>query len=154
MTYIKFFVIALLSVGALAFWIRTTVGSPPIFHVPTTAELIGTTSPAAVTASVAQAVNPYAEQGEYVDLTGTILIDTTNGTSVPFLEYVDAKHRVATKQLVYANSRACATYAGDLPCVDVNPNAAYPQYPTGTKVRVRGMHVADRILVYQIDSVY
>jgi predicted alpha/beta-hydrolase family hydrolase len=35
--------------------------------------------------------------------------------------------------------------------VDMTPNSAYPQYPTGTPVRVRGQHVADRILVYQID---
>lgn len=136
--------IGLLVAGALAFWIRAQMGLPH-FAVPTVASLVGTTSPGSLTASAASA------RGDYVDLTGTILIDHTNGTSVPFIEYADAKNKVATKQLVYANSRACATYAGDLPCVDVDPNAAYPQYPTGTNVRVRGMHVDDRILVYQID---
>ncbi len=143
MKAVGMFILGLLVIGALAFWIRETVGFPTL-HTPTIASLVGTTTQ---TASVANAVT----DGNYVDITGTILLDTSSGTSVPFLEYATPDHGVATKQLVYANSRACAAYAGDLPCVDVNPNQGYPQYPTGMSVRVRGLHVADRILVYQID---
>ncbi|MDB5237446.1 MAG: hypothetical protein JWL88_548 [Parcubacteria group bacterium] len=142
-------IIGLLAVGALAFYIRAQVGFPHV-QIPTVASLVGTSTAAtgsALSASVASA----NVQGEYVDLTGTILLDTTGGTSVPFIQYIDTKNHVATKQLVYADSRACAAYAGDLPCVDMNPNAAYPQYPTGTRIRVRGQHVADRVLVFQID---
>lgn len=150
MKSVSMFIIGLLVVGALTFYVREQVGFPHI-QIPTIASLVQnkdvSVSPASLTASAAN-INV---KGEYVDLTGTILLDLSNGTSVPFLQYVDAKNAVATKQLVYADSRACASNAGDLPCVNVNQNSSYPQYPTGTRVRVRGQHVADRILVYQID---
>lgn len=147
MKTVGMWIIGLLVVGALAFWIRATVPLPHI-QVPTIASLIGTsTSSATLTASVGNSGND-----NYVDLTGTVLLDTTGGTPVPFLEYTDAKNHVATKQLVYANSRACAAYAGDLPCVDVNPEQGYPEFPTGTAVEVKGEHVDDRILVYQIST--
>ncbi|HEV7121472.1 MAG TPA: hypothetical protein VGN56_01440 [Candidatus Paceibacterota bacterium] len=139
-------IIGLLAAGALVFWIRTEVGFPHV-AIPTAASLVDSSSPSSLAAAAATA----HVTGEYVDISGTIIIDTTGGTSVPFLQYIDANNRIATKQLVYANDRACAPNAGDYPCTDVNPNQAYPQYPDGTSVRVRGMHVDDRILVYQID---
>ncbi|MDB5265819.1 MAG: hypothetical protein JWM39_532 [Parcubacteria group bacterium] len=155
MKTVGMFILGLLVVGALAFWVRMEVGFPsaPVLSV---AALVGTsTSAATLTASAANAVNTTkgtaATDGDYEDLTGTILLDTTGGTSVPFIQYIGTNNKIATKQLVYADSRACAVNAGDLPCVDVNPNDAYPQYPTGTRVRVRGLHTADRILVYEID---
>ena len=139
---------ALLAVGALFLWIHTTVVTPTV-KVPTVASLVQAPikSQQSLSASVA------AASGSYVDLTGMILLDTTGGTSVPFVQYVTPDKKVMTKQLVYAGARGCAAYAGDLPCVDTNESGAYPQYPTGTNVRVRGLHVDDRILVYQIDVV-
>jgi hypothetical protein len=142
------YLFALLAVGALFLWIYTTVGVPAV-HVPTVATLVNV--PAKSAQSLPASV--VAASGSYVDLTGMILLDTTGGTSVPFVQYVTPENKVMTKQLVYAGARGCATYAGDLPCVDTNESGAYPQYPTGTNVRVRGLHVDDRILVYQIDVV-
>jgi hypothetical protein len=136
---------ALLAVGALALWLHATI--PPLtLHVPTVAQLVNSeakaaTQPASVAAS------------QYVDMTGTVLLDESGGTPVPYIQYVDNNHHVMTKQLIYSGMRGCAASAGDLPCVDTNQALAYPQYPTGTAIRVRGLHVENRILVYQVDVI-
>lgn len=145
MKTIGFFIIALLVVGALAFWIRTQVGFPEVQSPNLQALMQG--QPASVATGAANA-------GEaYVDITGTILLDTSTGISVPYILYAAEDGKPMTKQLVYAGSRGCAAYAGDLPCVSIDQDAAYPQLPTGTTVRVRGLHKEDRILVYQIDAI-
>lgn len=145
MKMIGFFIAGLLVVGALAFWIRMQVGFP-VVRLPSL-HTITQVSPSTMTAS---AVN--AGEG-YVDLTGTMLLDTTTGVSVPYILYASEKGKPLTKQLIYAGSRGCAAYAGDLPCVNVDADAAYPQLPTGTSIRVQGMQKADRILVYEIDAI-
>ncbi|KND49517.1 MAG: hypothetical protein AB203_00350 [Parcubacteria bacterium C7867-008] len=144
-----FYIIGILAVGALAFWIQTLVGFPKL-AVPSIKTLVET-KPVTITASVANAVN--TGQDQYVDITGMILLDIAGSNSVPYIQYATKNEKVATKQLIFAGSRGCAANAGDLPCVAVDTDAAYPQYPTGTNVRVRGMQTADRILVYQIDVV-
>ncbi|KND50828.1 MAG: hypothetical protein AB202_00280 [Parcubacteria bacterium C7867-007] len=141
--------IVVLAVGALAFWVRMQTDLPTV-SLPTVESLVEA-KPVILTASVANAISENEDQ--YVDRTGMILLDTAGGTSVPYIQYATDNEKVATRQLIFAGSRGCAANAGDLPCVAVDPDAAYPQYPTGTNVRVRGMQMADRILVYQIDVV-
>jgi len=147
MKMIALFGIGLLALGAFLFWTRTYVGLPPV-QVPNLNTLLQMSS-GTQAASVAGASR--AAGDTYVDLTGMILLDTNHGTPVPYIQYVTENKKVMTKQLIYAGSRGCSAYAGDLPCVSVDESQAYPQLPTGTNVRVRGVQRADRILVYQID---
>ena len=137
-------VVVVLVAGALAFWVREQVGTLAV-RIPSPSELVRNTQVATVA---------YSSVGSgYMDITGMILLDETGGTPVPFIQYATEGGDVMTKQLIYAGTRGCAAYAGDLPCVAVDESAAYPQLPTGTNVRVRGMRKDDRLLVYQIDVI-
>jgi hypothetical protein len=93
-----------------------------------------------------------ASDNGYTDLDGMIIVDNRGGEPVPYLQYVTSTNEVRTKQLIFPNSRGCSTYAGDLPCVDINQQDAYPKVSQGQQVHIKGKIVADRLLVYTISN--
>jgi hypothetical protein len=93
-----------------------------------------------------------ASDNGYTELDGMIIVDNRGGEPVPYLQYVTSANEVRTKQLIFPNSRGCSTYAGDLPCVDINQQDAYPKVTQGQQVHIKGKIVADRLLVYTISN--
>ena len=88
----------------------------------------------------------------YVELTGTALMDTGSGLpGSPYIKYSLEDGTVATKQLVFADSRGCHPSAGDIPCVATYREQAYPNLATGQAIFVKGYVRADRLLVTGIE---
>lgn len=87
-----------------------------------------------------------------IDATGTVHIDRSSGKPfVPYLVLIDAHRRMATKQLVFADVRACAPTAGDLPCApSLSSSSGYPELIDGQKIRVLGEVRDDRLIVYEL----
>jgi hypothetical protein len=132
-------ILAILLVGALSLYARSILAK------------VTTTEPLIPNATTSLEASPYMATG-YVEQKGMVILDTAHGyPPVPFLEYTTNTGTAMTKQLVFANSRACAVYAGDIPCVATDEAKAYPQIPTGVPVLVKGEVKDDRILVYQIE---
>ncbi|MES2225209.1 MAG: hypothetical protein V4480_00170 [Patescibacteria group bacterium] len=103
-----------------------------------------------ISASVSTAVRASQTDG-YVEVQGTALMDTSSGLpAVPFIQYINTAHGVATKQLIFADSRGCAPSAGDIPCVSTPTMSAYPSLTTGQRIAVKGYVKEDRLLVYDI----
>lgn len=87
-------------------------------------------------------------------LEGTAIMDTSSGTpAVPYIKYIDEKGRIATKQLIFADSRGCLPNAGDIPCVPNYPSqGAYPKLTTGEHLTVKGYMYENRFLVASISG--
>lgn len=138
--------LALLVIGALSLFVRATVPLPSL-HVPTVASLIDSTKAAAT-----QPASVKLGASGYLDITGVIILEEIGGATIPYIQY-SQDGKIATKQLVYDGHRPCAAGAGDLPCVNTDESAGYPQYPSGTVVHVRGERADDRLIVDEIEVI-
>lgn len=90
----------------------------------------------------------------YAEIEGVAIIDTTSGPpGVPYIKYSLEDGSVATKQLVFADSRGCHPGAGDIPCSpSYGTGSAYPRLIEGQPLFVRGYIRADRFLVSELQT--
>jgi hypothetical protein len=146
-------VIAFVAIGAALHYL-SIAGAQSSVVAAVAAAPLGVVNVAQTTATALPVGTGVLKDSDTVTLHGTAIMDTTSGTpAVPFISYMDAKNHLATKQLIFIDSRGCLAGAGDLPCVPSYPeNSAYPQLTSGEKITVTGYIREDRFLITSMSS--